>query len=178
VNTVCPSSTLDHHPRVHLNNVMPPRQQPTSSKSPCSTPPSIPVTRLQPLILCVRQNARICLSIEAARQGSESPCQCLDCNHKLKASARYSPDSSRRVIRVTQSQHLCRNRTSMLRKLCRADQNDSIWTLWKGYAASRPLQRMWRESSLHVTNTTYSGLQEHRIIVYTATGQKAKQRYI
>jgi hypothetical protein len=24
-----------------------------------------------------------------------------------------------------------------------------------------------RESSLHVTNTTYSGLQEHRIIVYT-----------
>jgi hypothetical protein len=31
-----------------------------------------------------------------------------------------------------------------------------------------------RESSLHVTNTTYSGLQEHRIIVYTATGQKAK----
>jgi hypothetical protein len=32
-----------------------------------------------------------------------------------------------------------------------------------------------RESSLHVTNTTYNGLQEHRIIVYTATGQKAKQ---
>jgi hypothetical protein len=29
------------------------------------------------------------------------------------------------------------------------------------------------ESSLHVTNTIYSGLQEHRIIVYTATGQKA-----
>jgi hypothetical protein len=27
-----------------------------------------------------------------------------------------------------------------------------------------------RESSLHVTNTTCSGLQEHRIIVYTATG--------
>jgi hypothetical protein len=26
-----------------------------------------------------------------------------------------------------------------------------------------------RESSLQVTNTTYSGLQEHRIIVYTAT---------
>jgi hypothetical protein len=33
-----------------------------------------------------------------------------------------------------------------------------------------------RESSLHVTNTTYSGLQEHRIIVYTATGQKAKPK--
>jgi hypothetical protein len=32
------------------------------------------------------------------------------------------------------------------------------------------------ESSLHVTNTTYSGLQEHRIIVYTATGQKAKPK--
>jgi hypothetical protein len=27
--------------------------------------------------------------------------------------------------------------------------------------------RSHRESSLHVTNTTYSGLQEHRIIVYT-----------
>jgi hypothetical protein len=35
---------------------------------------------------------------------------------------------------------------------------------------------MLRESSLHVTNTTYSGLQEHRIIVYTATGQKAKPK--
>jgi hypothetical protein len=33
-----------------------------------------------------------------------------------------------------------------------------------------------RESSLHVTNTTYSGLKEHRIIVYTATGQKAKPK--
>jgi hypothetical protein len=33
-----------------------------------------------------------------------------------------------------------------------------------------------RESSLHVTNTTYSGLQEHRILVYTATGQKAKPK--
>jgi hypothetical protein len=33
-----------------------------------------------------------------------------------------------------------------------------------------------RESSLHVTNTTYSGLQQHRIIVYTATGQKAKPK--
>jgi hypothetical protein len=33
-----------------------------------------------------------------------------------------------------------------------------------------------RESSLHVTNTTYSGLQEHKIIVYTATGQKAKPK--
>jgi hypothetical protein len=33
-----------------------------------------------------------------------------------------------------------------------------------------------RESSLHVTNTTYSGLQEHRIIVYTATGQKAQPK--
>jgi hypothetical protein len=33
-----------------------------------------------------------------------------------------------------------------------------------------------RESSLHVTKTTYSGLQEHRIIVYTATGQKAKPK--
>jgi hypothetical protein len=33
-----------------------------------------------------------------------------------------------------------------------------------------------RESSLHVTYTTYSGLQEHRIIVYTATGQKAKPK--
>jgi hypothetical protein len=33
-----------------------------------------------------------------------------------------------------------------------------------------------RESSLHATNTTYSGLQEHRIIVYTATGQKAKPK--
>jgi hypothetical protein len=33
-----------------------------------------------------------------------------------------------------------------------------------------------RESSFHVTNTTYSGLQEHRIIVYTATGQKAKPK--
>jgi hypothetical protein len=33
-----------------------------------------------------------------------------------------------------------------------------------------------RESSLHVTNTAYSGLQEHRIIVYTATGQKAKPK--
>jgi hypothetical protein len=31
-----------------------------------------------------------------------------------------------------------------------------------------------RESSLQVTKTTYSGLQEHRIIVYTATGQKAR----
>jgi hypothetical protein len=29
------------------------------------------------------------------------------------------------------------------------------------------------ESSLQVMKTTYSGLQEHRIIVYTATGQKA-----
>jgi hypothetical protein len=33
-----------------------------------------------------------------------------------------------------------------------------------------------RESSLQVTKTTYSGLQEHRIIVYTATGQKAKPK--
>jgi hypothetical protein len=33
-----------------------------------------------------------------------------------------------------------------------------------------------RESSLHVTNTAYSGLQEHRIIVHTATGQKAKPK--
>jgi hypothetical protein len=33
-----------------------------------------------------------------------------------------------------------------------------------------------RESSLYVTNTTYSGLQEHRIIVYTATVQKAKPK--
>jgi hypothetical protein len=33
-----------------------------------------------------------------------------------------------------------------------------------------------RESSFQVTNTTYSGLQEHRIIVYTATGQKAKPK--
>jgi hypothetical protein len=32
------------------------------------------------------------------------------------------------------------------------------------------------ESSLQVTKTTYSGLQEHRIIVYTATGQKAKPK--
>jgi hypothetical protein len=31
-----------------------------------------------------------------------------------------------------------------------------------------------RESSLQVAKTTYSGLQEHRIIVYTVTGQKAK----
>jgi hypothetical protein len=29
-----------------------------------------------------------------------------------------------------------------------------------------------REISLHVTNTTYSGLQEHRIVVYTATFQR------
>jgi hypothetical protein len=34
--------------------------------------------------------------------------------------------------------------------------------------------RPYGESSLHVTNTTFSGLQEHRIIVYTAAGQKAK----
>jgi hypothetical protein len=33
-----------------------------------------------------------------------------------------------------------------------------------------------RESSLQVTQTTYSGLQEHRIIVYTATQQKAKPK--
>jgi hypothetical protein len=33
-----------------------------------------------------------------------------------------------------------------------------------------------RESSLHVTNTTYGGLQEHRIVVHTATGQKAKPK--
>jgi hypothetical protein len=33
-----------------------------------------------------------------------------------------------------------------------------------------------RESSLQVTKATYSGLQEHRIIVYTATGQKAKPK--
>jgi hypothetical protein len=33
-----------------------------------------------------------------------------------------------------------------------------------------------RESSLQVTKTTYSGLQEHRIIVYTATGQKAQPK--
>jgi hypothetical protein len=39
------------------------------------------------------------------------------------------------------------------------------------------VSRFWvRESSLHVTNTTYSGLQEHRTIVYTATGQKAKPK--
>jgi hypothetical protein len=31
-----------------------------------------------------------------------------------------------------------------------------------------------RESSLQVTKTTYGGLKEHRIIVYTATGQKVK----
>jgi hypothetical protein len=31
-----------------------------------------------------------------------------------------------------------------------------------------------RESSLQVTKTTYSGLQEHRIVEYTATGQKAR----
>jgi hypothetical protein len=35
-----------------------------------------------------------------------------------------------------------------------------------------------REGSLHVTNTTYSGLQEHRSIVYTATGQKAKPKVL
>jgi hypothetical protein len=35
--------------------------------------------------------------------------------------------------------------------------------------------RYERESSLHVTNTTYSGLQEHRIIVYTATGYEMEQ---
>jgi hypothetical protein len=35
--------------------------------------------------------------------------------------------------------------------------------------------RRERESSLQVTKTTYSGLQEHRIIVYTATGQKANR---
>jgi hypothetical protein len=33
-----------------------------------------------------------------------------------------------------------------------------------------------RESSLQVTKATYSGLQEHRIIVNTATGQKAKPK--
>jgi hypothetical protein len=32
----------------------------------------------------------------------------------------------------------------------------------------------WRESSLQVTKTTDRGLQERRIIVYTAAGQKAK----
>jgi hypothetical protein len=50
---------------------------------------------------------------------------------------------------------------------------------WWGCVASVGLT-MWcffgRESSLHVTNTTYSGLQEHRTIVYTATGQKAKPK--
>jgi hypothetical protein len=40
----------------------------------------------------------------------------------------------------------------------------------------RNLMQCERESSLHVTNITYSGLQEHRIIVYTATGQKAKPK--
>jgi hypothetical protein len=33
-----------------------------------------------------------------------------------------------------------------------------------------------RESSLQAKKTTYSGLQEHRIIVYTATGQKTKAK--
>jgi succinate-acetate transporter protein len=32
------------------------------------------------------------------------------------------------------------------------------------------------ENSLQVTETTYSGLQEHRSIMYTATGQKAKPK--
>jgi hypothetical protein len=31
-------------------------------------------------------------------------------------------------------------------------------------------------SSLQVTKTTYSGLQEHRIMKYTATGHKAKAK--
>jgi hypothetical protein len=33
-----------------------------------------------------------------------------------------------------------------------------------------------RESSLQETKTTYSGLQEHGIIKYTATGQKTKPK--
>jgi hypothetical protein len=33
-----------------------------------------------------------------------------------------------------------------------------------------------RESSLKVTKTNFSGLQQHRTIVYTATGQKAKPK--
>jgi hypothetical protein len=35
-----------------------------------------------------------------------------------------------------------------------------------------------RERSLQVTKTTYSGLQEHRSIVYTVTGQKAKPKVL
>jgi hypothetical protein len=34
---------------------------------------------------------------------------------------------------------------------------------------------LWREL-VTCNETTYSGLQEHRIIVYTATGQKAKPK--
>jgi hypothetical protein len=46
----------------------------------------------------------------------------------------------------------------------------------EGEVALKDTSMRERESSLHVTNTTYSGLQEHRIIVYTATGQKAKPK--
>jgi hypothetical protein len=45
-----------------------------------------------------------------------------------------------------------------------------------GMLRDTPTEEFEIESSLHVTNTTYSGLQEHRIIVYTATGQKAKPK--
>jgi hypothetical protein len=44
-------------------------------------------------------------------------------------------------------------------------------------AVSRPMQeKNNRASSLQVTKTTYSGLQEHRIIKNTATGQNAKPK--
>jgi hypothetical protein len=41
---------------------------------------------------------------------------------------------------------------------------------------SNKTQSQYVRELVTVTNTTYSGLQEHRIIVYTATGQKAKPK--
>jgi hypothetical protein len=46
-------------------------------------------------------------------------------------------------------------------------------TFWQALCLSLTTKR---ESSLQVTKPTYSGLQEHRIIVYTAAGQKAKPK--
>jgi hypothetical protein len=73
--------------------------------------------------------------------------------------------------------------------LMQYDGDDHAWQLWCktcGLTSCRFVvcssrfffltTRRLRESSLHVTNTTYSGLQEHRIIVSTATGQKAKPK--
>jgi hypothetical protein len=51
-----------------------------------------------------------------------------------------------------------------------------LWSMVGLDLGTKSAHYILRESSLHVTNTTYSGLQEHRIIVYTATGQKAKPK--